>query len=322
MSTVWRGIVENSMDARDFPRLFRLAKSKNSSVFDYSLNNGFCNVKWDELFVRPLLDREIEIFGHLIERVSSVILVPEVEDQLLWAHDSKGEFSVKQLSKLLLEGEGDDSIFAFDILWKLKVPPRVNNFEEFYSLCFKVKFVGYSKSLWLIAMAASYWSIWLVRNEIVFENKVLSMATLIFHTKMRALLWGLLQRATFDECMIQERLWWFCPYKCKISKSGSRGWCSPSHGWLIFNVSGIASEGASGCGGVMRDAVGSRVVYNWVLDKTRRPWLKRATFTDLERRIACVGKISFSIANINGNELAETLATAGMSRPCLFNAWW
>ncbi|KAG8497321.1 hypothetical protein CXB51_008519 [Gossypium anomalum] len=259
----------------------------------------------------------MEILGRLIERVSNVILVPEVEDQLLWAHDSKGEFSVKQLSKLLLEGEGDDSIFAFDRLWKLKVPPRVNNFEEFYSLCFKVKFVGSSKSLWLIAMAASCWSIWLARNEIV------------------------------------------------LFKSGSRGWCFPPHGWLIFNVSGTTSEGASGCGGMMRDAegsiralfsgpcdacdadtselgavittldifiefdwvggsliveMGSRVVYNWVLDKTRRPWSKQATFADLERRIACVGKISFSIANINGNEMAETLATAGMSKPCLFKA--
>ncbi|KAK5810529.1 hypothetical protein PVK06_025841 [Gossypium arboreum] len=42
----------------------------------------------------------------------------------------------------------------------------------------------------------------------------------------------------------------------------------------------------------------------------------------LERRIACVGNISFSIANLNGNEMAETLASAGMSRPCLFKAWW
>ncbi|TYG88301.1 hypothetical protein ES288_A12G011300v1 [Gossypium darwinii] len=95
----------NGILKQDFPRLFSLAKSKNSSIFDYSFNNGFCNVKWDVLFVRPLLDREMEILGHIIERVSSVILVPEVEDQLLWPHDSKGEFSVKLLSKLLLEGE-------------------------------------------------------------------------------------------------------------------------------------------------------------------------------------------------------------------------
>lgn len=86
MSTVWRGIVKNSLDARvarwmgdkdfswkigngkvtffwvdkwcgngplnlDFPRLFRLAKLKNGSVFYYSFNSGFCNVKWEDLFV-------------------------------------------------------------------------------------------------------------------------------------------------------------------------------------------------------------------------------------------------------------------------------
>ncbi|TYI20105.1 hypothetical protein ES332_A07G212600v1 [Gossypium tomentosum] len=321
-------------------------------------------------------------------------------DQLLWAHDIKGEFSVKQLSKLLLERDGDDSIFVFDRIWKLKVPPKVrnfiwllaidrvptkdflikrgvkirtilnvcpwcnrelkrtdhlffkcnfiagfwrrifnwwdvrwkevNNFEEFYSSCFKVKFVGSCKSLWLIAIARS----------------LLSMATLIFHSKMRALLWV---GAAFEEYMIQERLWWFCPYKCSLSKSGSRGWCYPPHGWLKFNAGGTASEGASGCGGVMRDEEGSvRVFFSgpyyalgavitaldifieigWkggsliILDKKRRSWSKQATFADLERRIAYVGKISFSIANLNSNEMAETLATAGMSRPCLFKAWW
>ncbi|TYH29996.1 hypothetical protein ES288_A01G058600v1 [Gossypium darwinii] len=79
MSQVWRGIVENSLDASvarwvrdkdfswkigngkttffwkdkwcgkdplkvDFPRLFHLAKLKYGSVFDYSSNSGFSNV--------------------------------------------------------------------------------------------------------------------------------------------------------------------------------------------------------------------------------------------------------------------------------------
>lgn len=35
---------------------------------------------------------------------------------------------MKQLSKLLIEDDGDDSIFSFDKIWKLKVPPRVRCF--------------------------------------------------------------------------------------------------------------------------------------------------------------------------------------------------
>lgn len=57
-----------------------------------------------------------------------MVLAEEVEDRLLWVHDSKCEFSVKKLSKLLIEGDGDDSIFAFDKIWKLKVSSRVRNF--------------------------------------------------------------------------------------------------------------------------------------------------------------------------------------------------
>ncbi|KAK5841694.1 hypothetical protein PVK06_004016 [Gossypium arboreum] len=70
---------------------------------------------------------------------------------------------------------------------------------------------------------------------------------------MRAFLWD---RAAFDECRFNERLWWFCPNKCCVSKSDPRGWCFPPHGWLKFNVSGIAFEGTRGGGGVMRNEEG------------------------------------------------------------------
>ncbi|KAK5770338.1 hypothetical protein PVK06_046488 [Gossypium arboreum] len=35
----------------------------------------------------------------------------------------------------------------------------------------------------------------------------------------------------------------------------------------------------------------------------------------LERKLACVGEVTFLIAEPNGNEMADTLATAGMSKP-------
>ncbi|TYH04630.1 hypothetical protein ES288_A08G021800v1 [Gossypium darwinii] len=204
----------------------------------------------------------------------------------------------------------------WDVGWKV-----VNNFEEFYLLCFKVKFFGSCKSLWLIAIAASCWSIWVARNDMVFENKVLSMDTLIFHSKMMALLWV---RVAFDECMFQERLWWFCPNN------------------------GIVFEGALGGGSVMRDDEGIvRALFSSPSDacdaKTAElgaiittldvfieiGWkgsssliVEMATFTDFERRIVCVAKLSFSLAKLNGNEMADTLAIARMSRPCLFKAWW
>ncbi|KAG4180408.1 hypothetical protein ERO13_A10G163850v2 [Gossypium hirsutum] len=211
----------------------------------------------------------------------------------------------------------------WDVGWKV-----VSNFEEFYSLCFKAKILGSCKSLWLIAIVASCWSIWLARNEMVFENKVLSMDTLIFHSKMTALLWV---RAAVED----------------FSKSASTGWSFPPHGWLKFNVSGVAFVGAFG-GGVMRDEEGIvRALISGPSDACDAKsaelgaiiialdvfidigWkgsgsliVEMATFTDFERRCICVGKLSFSIVEVCGNEMADALASAGMSRPSMFKAWW
>ncbi|MBA0669622.1 hypothetical protein Goklo_025209 [Gossypium klotzschianum] len=37
---------------------------------------------------------------------------------------------------------------------------------------------------------------------------------------------------------------------------GGRFWCPPRHGWVNFNVSGVANEDEVGCGRVLRDSDG------------------------------------------------------------------
>ncbi|MBA0692314.1 hypothetical protein Goari_009885 [Gossypium aridum] len=146
--------------------------------------------------------------------------------------------------------------------------------------------------------------------------------------------------------MVQERLWWLSSSKCKFDSLNSKPvtlrWRYPPHGWLKFNVSGMATEEATGCGGVPRDKegtitalfpgpcdaidaysaelgaiitaldviikigwrgssliiveIGSQVAYNWLLNKDRRPWSQQTTFTDMERRQACVGEVALSKA--------------------------
>lgn len=122
---IWRG---NRPLRVEYPRLFRLAKIKNEVVKDYSLLNGFKEVNWLDFFTRPLLDRELVSLIGLKEKVGMKVLVSDVEDRLIWVHDSKGVFSVKKLSKLLLEVGVEDLSFNFDKIWKLKVPPRVRSF--------------------------------------------------------------------------------------------------------------------------------------------------------------------------------------------------
>ncbi|TYI29742.1 hypothetical protein ES332_A05G338300v1 [Gossypium tomentosum] len=73
----------------EFPRLFRLALNKKGNVIDFSISKGFKEVNWTDLFSRPLLEREVQMVSSLKEAVSNKILFPEVEDKLLWKHDSK-----------------------------------------------------------------------------------------------------------------------------------------------------------------------------------------------------------------------------------------
>lgn len=95
MSSIWRVIMENSKDSRvekwmghkefrrkigngkptmfwvdvwcenkplkvEFPRLYRLVKIKNGLVTDYSNNNGFNNVKWEDYFYKATVGWRIE----------------------------------------------------------------------------------------------------------------------------------------------------------------------------------------------------------------------------------------------------------------------
>ncbi|XP_017604650.1 uncharacterized protein LOC108451476 [Gossypium arboreum] len=109
----------------------------------------------------------------------------------------------------------------------------------------------------------------------------------------------------------------------KVSKFDSKpvtlGWRYPPHGWLKFNVSGMATEEAMGCGdkeGNVRalfsgpcDAINADSTELGAIITSLRPWSQQTTVDDMERRLACVGEVAFSKADQHGNEMAETLAS-------------
>ncbi|MBA0646979.1 hypothetical protein Goklo_014895 [Gossypium klotzschianum] len=149
------------------------------------------------------------MLNRLREVVSSKVLVPEEEDRLIWIHDNNG----------------------------LKVPARARSFLWMISIDrlptkeFLIR-RGVGKSLWIISVTAACWSVWLARNELVFDRKWPTMNSLVFHSKMWALMWV-------------------------------RFWCPSRHGWVKFNVSGLVNEDEVGCGGVLRDSDGvARVLFS------------------------------------------------------------
>ncbi|KAG8482616.1 hypothetical protein CXB51_024060 [Gossypium anomalum] len=68
--------------------------------------------------------------------------------------------------------------------------------------------------------------------------------------------------------------------------------------------------------------LGSSVVFSWCINKELRPWSLHATFLDIETSKCKVDSIVFSLADRNGNDMALSLALAGVNRPQVFEAWW
>ncbi|KAK5838829.1 hypothetical protein PVK06_007569 [Gossypium arboreum] len=97
-------------------------------------------------------------------------------------------------------------------------------------------------------------------------------------------------------------------------KSAAVFWRPPPLGWIKFNVYGVAKEGKVGCGGVLRDMkgvaralfLGSVIAY--VVDVDEASAVKAR-------------KVVFSMAERKGNEMAGSLAIAGVNRENMFKAW-
>ncbi|KAG4157276.1 hypothetical protein ERO13_D02G052532v2, partial [Gossypium hirsutum] len=76
-------------------------------------------------------------------------------------------------------------------------------FVKFFSLCFNVK------------LTAAYWTVWLARNDKIYDRTSTTLNTLLFHSKMRSLMWA---GAVHDDIQFMERSWWYCLVKCRSSK--------------------------------------------------------------------------------------------------------
>ncbi|GMI67424.1 hypothetical protein HRI_000411700 [Hibiscus trionum] len=141
--------------------------------------------------------------------------------------------------------------------WKLfcdwwNIPwPNPNSVETFFNFCLDLHWGSNSSSPWLTCVAAAFWSIWLARNEKLFQNKSIDSSDLLFISKMRALIWC---KATKPDSKLDEIRWWENPMSSILSqiyKPPINPRDNVQDGCLIFNVDGAASPNLAGCGGVL-----------------------------------------------------------------------
>ncbi|MFQ6661659.1 hypothetical protein Gotur_029752, partial [Gossypium turneri] len=141
---------------------------------------------------------------------------------------------------------------------------------------------------WLISVTATCWSVWLARNELVFERKWSTANNLLFHSKMQALMWV-------------------------------------RYGWVKFNVSGVANQDEAGCGGVLRNSNGvARALFFSLVAAKDSIVAEIGTIIialDVYLAMGWKGNISFLKAEKHQNEMASALALAGIKRLGIFKAW-
>ena len=131
---------------------------------------------------------------------------------------------------------------------------------DFIYQCGSVPFNGNGKKRWMAVCGATLWTIWITRNDSVFNGKKWKGEEVVFLCKLRAFHWI---NAMEKSEGVGEEGWWSKPWaseKCsKIVNPGRLiGWVCPQENILKFNVDGAVSGSTkkAGCGGVLRDSNG------------------------------------------------------------------
>ncbi|EOY13380.1 Uncharacterized protein TCM_031941 [Theobroma cacao] len=121
-------------------------------------------------------------------------------------------------------------------------------------------FGGIIYKRWLIVCAASLWSLWLARNETVFNSKVWDGLQMFFLIKLRSMSWI---RASEGVDAIDNMGWWTDPHLSSRRKAPyhhhvGTSWSPPPTGEFKFNIDSSAKgkPGPAGCDGVLRDSDG------------------------------------------------------------------
>ncbi|GMI85885.1 hypothetical protein like AT4G29090 [Hibiscus trionum] len=122
-----------------------------------------------------------------------------------------------------------------------------------------------NNSIWRFIPAVIMWSLWLMRNDLIFRDGKLDVFNLFFLTRFRVITWFKAKfpdiRASFEDLManpsIVDNLHRSPPAISKI-----QSWCSPPLGYLKMNVDGasLRNGNGGGIGGILRDPEGKTLL--------------------------------------------------------------
>ncbi|EOY32802.1 Uncharacterized protein TCM_040827 [Theobroma cacao] len=234
-----------------FPRLFFLAIDKDMRVID-ACQNGL----WSINFRRELYSWEKEDFNLILNSLSSISLVPSIDDMLVWTHDSKSSFSIKTLCSLL-DSTSDSNTFSslhvgfisplinFVVCGVAKSRNAVCTSFSFVHLVEKFRDMFLNGGESLGALLAAYPLSYKLGKCAMTQSSTLryGMASkFLFLIKLRSMFWI---RACEGVDAIDNLRWWTDPRlslrrRTSQHHSGGTSWSPPPTSEFKFNVDGLA----------------------------------------------------------------------------------
>ncbi|KAJ6921734.1 hypothetical protein NC652_015617 [Populus alba x Populus x berolinensis] len=231
---------DNGRLAEKFPTLFQLSNNKDASLEKMGMWDGhaWC---WVFSWNRDLRGRNTGLLAQMYVILSRMQLDKEAEDRLVWKANNTGRYLVKSLCGLLTPSSPLNIVFSF------------KGFGEWDSLVYG----KFQKKVLVMLFFSATWSMWLLRNDVIFKQKIPDYDTLFFLIVTRLCLWikaiepdfpySFLDLLRYAEGLIR----WTNSQKLRIGII----WSPPMTNSFKWNVDGSSIEkpGPFEIGGVLRN---------------------------------------------------------------------
>ncbi|GKB26925.1 reverse transcriptase domain, reverse transcriptase zinc-binding domain protein, partial [Tanacetum coccineum] len=119
--------VDNKRLCDRFPRLYHFDRRKEGSVMEKGswVNDVWC---WEWDWVRNIRGRVNREFEDLLGVVQNIVVHSNCRDKWRWTLNENGEFTVKELARLVEEKILHTESGGHETLWNILVPKKVNIF--------------------------------------------------------------------------------------------------------------------------------------------------------------------------------------------------
>ncbi|GKU89043.1 hypothetical protein SLEP1_g3234 [Rubroshorea leprosula] len=219
----WDSWCEEGVLAHRFPRLYML-----SAGMDYKIKQMGVWIEdkwsWTLPWRRLLLDRESQAVEELKKVLESTKLYQGRKDKWVWKFSIDGCYTTRSGYSNLTATQMKSHKYVFGRVWNPNAPTKNRCFNwwgvqtvlasNIWDVFNNHEGIAVSKRMrigWEMVWLALVWTIWLTRNEILFNNKMVDTNKIFDYVQVRSFLWltnrGKVLRYGFSDWLLNPHLW-------------------------------------------------------------------------------------------------------------------